>query len=168
MQRECPVIVVLMGPAGVGKTTVGRALATTLGWPFVDADDLHAPAAVARMSRGETLTDADRQPWLERVREVMDRAIELGTPLVVACSALRVSYRAVLSRGIEGAVTFVSLEADRALLAQRLEERVGHFAHRDLLDSQLATLERPSNAIALDASLPVPTLVAAIRRALHV
>lgn len=131
---------VIMGVSGCGKTSVGQALAARLGIGFVDADDLHPPANVAKMRAGVPLTDADRAPWLDRVAAVLhDRA-----PVVVACSALRRAYRDRLRAGAGGPVTFVHLSGDRALIAARMAARHGHYMPPALLDSQLATLEPPT------------------------
>ena len=155
-------IVVITGVAGAGKTTVGRALARSLGWQFHDADDLHTPEHVAQMARGEGLTDAQRRPWLARVRAVIERAAAAGDNTVIACSALRQAYRRILADGVAG-VQFVFLSADPALLRQRLSQRAGHFAGASLLDSQLAVLEPPEDAIALTTALPVDVLVEQLR-----
>jgi gluconokinase len=155
-------VIVIMGVAGVGKTTVGRALAADLGWAFHDADALHAPDAIAQMARGEPLTEAQRQPWLRRVRDVIGGLIEQRTDAVLACSALRQQYRDVLS-GAGPGVRFVFLDADPQVVRERLASRDGHFAKGELLDSQLATLEPPEDAVTLDAALPVATLVRQIR-----
>jgi gluconokinase len=159
-----PTIIVIMGVAGVGKTTVGRALADSLGWAFYDADDLHAPDDRERMRRGEAMTDTLRQPWLERVHAVLVQAVEPGENAVVACSALKQEYRDVLARGLP--TEFVFLTADTKVLRERLQRRTGHFASATLLDSQIAALEHPSNAVVLDATLPVDVLVERIRRTL--
>ena len=161
---QSPMIVVISGVAGVGKTTVGQALAVALGWMFYDADDLHTPEARERMHRGEALTDTLRQPWLDRVRAVLVHAAERGENAVVACSALKQQYRDMLSGGLP--VRFVFLSADADVLRARLQQRTDHFAGVALLESQLATLELPSNALTLDATLPVDALVAQIRRIL--
>ncbi len=153
-------IIVIIGVAGVGKTTVGRALAETLGWAFYDADDLHAPEDRERMRRGEALTDRMRQPWLERVRAIIVRAANRNERAVIACSALKQRYRDVLSRGLP--TRFVFLSADADILQARLQ-RPNHFAGVALLESQLATLEPPSHVLALDAALSVDALVARIR-----
>jgi gluconokinase len=155
-------IVVVMGVSGAGKSTVGGALAAALGWPFVEADELHPPANVAKMARGEPLDDADRAPWLEAVATRM-RALDDG---VVACSALRERYRDVLR--VRPDVRFVLLDVPRALLEERLKKRRGHFMPRSLLDSQLATLEHPKGAVVIDAAQPVATQLAAIRHALGI
>jgi gluconokinase len=164
------VVVVIMGVAGSGKTTVGTALAAALGWQFVDADDQHAPESVAKMTRGEPLTDADRWPWLDRLRAVIDGALargDQGSGLVLACSALKASYRARLAGGAAGGrVRFVHLAGSPDLFRARLTGRAGHFMKPAMLDSQLATLEVPADALTVDAALPVAAIVAAIRAAL--
>lgn len=132
-----PTAVVVMGVSGCGKSTVGRRLAHRLGWPFVEADDLHPPANVAKMTAGTPLTDADRAPWLRLVR---DRVDELGTDTVVTCSALRRSYRDVLRTG-RAHVRFVHLAGAADLLGNRLADRADHFMPPSLLTSQLDTLE---------------------------
>ncbi|WP_454043387.1 gluconokinase [Cellulosimicrobium sp. Marseille-Q8652] len=131
--------VVVMGVAGCGKSTVGSLLAARLGLRFVDADDLHPPANVTKMTAGTPLTDDDRLPWLDRVADVMRAGADAGTPVVVACSALRRPYRDALRRG--GDLAFVHLHGDRDLLAGRIAARADHFMPSTLLDSQLAALE---------------------------
>ena len=115
-------IVIIMGAAGAGKSTIGAALAADLGWPFIDADDFHTPANIERMRQGIGLTDDDRGPWLVRVRQGMLQQLEQGQPSVVACSALKRSYRQILSEGVTDA-RFVHLRADEALLRNRLSTR---------------------------------------------
>jgi len=151
-----------MGAAGSGKTTVGRALADGLGWPFVDADDLHSPSNIARMRRGVALTDADRAPWLAAVHDRIARAIDRRERLVVACSALRQAYRDVL-RGRLRTIRFVYLRASEPVLRARLEHRRGHFVDETLLASQLATLEEPVDALTVEAALPVERVVEIVR-----
>lgn len=132
--------VVLMGVAGCGKTTVGRALAAALHCEFVDGDDVHPPANIQRMQRGEALTDAHRWPWLDALHDRLHDAERRGTTLVVACSALRCAYRERLFAGL-GKGLAVLLQIDRAAAALRLEQRTGHFFGPTLLASQFDTLE---------------------------
>lgn len=146
----------VMGPAGVGKTTVGTALAAALQVPFLDADDLHSAANRMRMQSGQPLDDTARAPWLDAVHERL-RAAPHG--LVVACSALRQRYRDRLGQQLPD-LRYIHLRADRALLAARLAARTGHFFPLSLLDDQLQCLEPPREAIELDASRPVAELVA--------
>jgi gluconokinase len=162
------VVVVVMGVSGSGKTTVGTALAAALGWAFVAGDDYHSPANIAKMAGGEPLDDDDRWPWLDELRAVIDDALLRGRRLVMACSALKASYRARLA-GAEagGRVRFVHLAGPSELFRVRMEERVGHHMKAPMLDSQLATLERPEDALEVDAALPVATLVSQIRTALE-
>jgi gluconokinase len=155
-------VVVVMGVSGAGKTTIGRALAAALGWPFVEADELHPAANVAKMARGEPLDDADRAPWLDAVAARM-RALGDG---VVACSALRVRYRDVLR--IRDDVRFVLLEVPEAELERRVAARKGHFMPASLLPSQLATLERTDDLLVVDGGQPVDAQVAAIRSTLRI
>ncbi len=144
--RASGAVVVVIGPAGSGKTTVGRALAEPLGATFVDADDYHDAASVARMRRGAALGDDDRWPWLARLRDRVAAALASRERVVLACSALRRAYREALvpPDAPPGAVRFVYLHVGRATLAARLLARAEHYATASLLDSQLATLEVPN------------------------
>ena len=157
--------VIVTGVTGVGKTTIGRALALRLGWQFHDADDLHSPENIERMRRGEPLNDVLRQPWLTRVREVIERAIRDREPVVIACSALKERYRRMLSDGL-AEVRYVFLTAPPKALQARLTARRGHFVSPALLDSQLEELEPPVDAITIDARLEVGEIVDRIRDAL--
>ena len=159
-----PRVVVLMGVAGSGKTTVGTALADALGWVFVDADDHHSAASLAKMGRGEGLTDADRAPWLARLGALVRERLDGGPPTVLACSALRAAYRDALGADEPG-VVLAWLDVPADVLAQRLAARQGHVAGPDLLPSQLATLEPPHNALRLDGAAPVRATVDVLRRA---
>lgn len=151
--------IVLMGVAGSGKTTVGQALATALGAAFLDGDDLHSAANRERMRRGQPLTDAERWPWLAALHDRLAAAQEMGEHLVVACSALRRSYRDRLAQGLS-AVRFVHLRIGRAAAAARLSKRTDHFFPASLLDSQFDTLEPLQAGLVVDAEQPIPTLVA--------
>jgi gluconokinase len=135
-------ILIVAGVSGCGKTTVGALLAGRLGWRFADADDFHPAANVAKMRSGIPLTDADRLPWLRTIGAWMDRRIAAGESAVVACSALKRSYRDLLLSGRPSAV-IVLLDVPRAELERRLTSRHGHFFPEQLLDSQLAALEPP-------------------------
>jgi gluconokinase len=158
-------IIVVMGVCGCGKTTVGRALAESLGWPFHDADDFHPPANVAKMAAGIPLTDDDRWPWLDRIADAMRRALAGDGHAVIACSALRDAYRARLARA--GDVRFVHLAGDYATIAARLAARAHHYMPASLLDSQFAALEPPADAITVDVRLDVPMQVRTILAALR-
>ena len=156
-----------MGVSGAGKTTIGAALARDLGWRFIDGDDLHPAPNVAKMARGEPLSDADRTPWLDAIRREMTSAGSRGESVVIACSALKAQYRLYLAAGDQD-VVFAYLEASPAVLAARLAARKGHFFSPNLLASQLAALEAPSaeDAVIVPADQPVSVIVATIRRAL--
>jgi gluconokinase len=132
-----------MGVSGSGKSLIGAALARALGVDFVEGDDYHTAANVARMASGIPLTDDDRAEWLRSLAARIRKAKESGTGLVVSCSALKRSYRDIL-RGAAGELQFVFLQGSRALLAGRLTSRRGHYMPPSLLESQLATLEEPS------------------------
>jgi gluconokinase len=148
-----------MGVSGSGKTTVGQRLAAALGWRFRDADELHPPENIAKMAAGVALTDEDRWPWLARLRELLQGALESGEDVVLACSALRRVYRERLS--VDAArERWVYLRAPRELLAQRLAARRGHFMPPTLLDSQLATLEAADDALRVDVSGDLDSIVA--------
>ncbi|MDO8379290.1 gluconokinase [Phenylobacterium sp.] len=134
---------VIMGVAGAGKSTLMRALAARLGWACQDGDDLHPAANVARMVRGEPLTDADRAPWLAAIGAWLDARRVEGRPAIVACSALKRAYRDGLRYGRPG-LRFVWLKGEPAVLRRRLAGRAGHFVGQDLLASQIATLETPT------------------------
>lgn len=158
-------IVVVMGVSGSGKSTVGRLLAAELDWPFVDGDEFHPPANVARLRAGQPLTDADRAPWLAAIA-----AWACGQPggAVVACSALRRGYRDIL-RGSGPDVRFAVLSVEPAVLAQRVEHRPGHFMPASLLASQLATLEplQPDeDGVTVDAGGTLEQVLADIRAGL--
>ena len=158
-------VVLVIGVAGSGKTTVGEALADSLGWAFEDADDYHSDAALAKMARGEGLTDADRGPWLDRLAALVEVRAEDGPPTVLACSALKASYRVRLGADRPD-VLAAWLDVPPAALAERLEDRGGHVAGPDLLPSQLAAWEEPTDALRLDGTAPVEQLVERVRQRL--
>jgi len=139
-ENGTPAALVVMGPAGVGKTTTAQLLSARLGWPFAEGDRFHPQTNIDRMSRGIPLTDVDRAPWLAGIRDWISRQAEAGHSVVVTCSALKRSYRDVL-RGASADVRFVQLLADRKLVAARMAGRTGHFMPASLLDSQFSVLE---------------------------
>ena len=153
--------VLLMGVSGAGKTTVGKLLASQLGWEFADADDYHSAANVEKMRNGIPLTDADREPWLESLRSVIVEWIAAGKNGVLACSALKKEYRDRLVVGPE--VRVVYLKGDRELLRERLLLRRGHYMKEVMLESQIATLEEPGDAIVVDARRTPEEIVREIR-----
>jgi gluconokinase len=142
------VIVIIMGVAGAGKTTIGALLAKRLGWLFVDADSFHSPANIEKIKKGTALDEADREPWLDAIREAELQWSEEKRNVILACSALRRSYRKKLDVGPEA--TFVYLKGSKELISQRLNSRKGHFAGRALLSSQFSTLEEPQDAITIE------------------
>lgn len=158
-------IVIVMGVSGVGKTTLGRALAASLGWRFIDADEHHPAENVAKMTNGTPLTDLDRGPWLDRLNALLRETQARGESAVLACSALRETYRRRLTRDLH-AVRIVFLHGDHALIAARLAQRRHRYMPASLLESQFATLEPPQDALAIEvAGTPEQTL-AAVRAAL--
>jgi carbohydrate kinase (thermoresistant glucokinase family) len=138
-----PVVLVLMGVSGCGKTTIAQLLAQRLGWPWQEGDALHPPANVAKMAAGHPLTDEDRWPWLERIAAWIEHCLDEGRSGIVTCSALKRAYRDRLNRRGKG-VLFVYLAGAKELIARRLTRRHDHFMPASLLDSQFATLEEPS------------------------
>jgi gluconokinase len=152
------VIVIVMGVSGCGKTTVGRALAARLGWEFIDADDFHPPENVARMRAGTPLTDGDRAGWLDALRREIASRLAAGRSAVLACSALRASYRARL-RAPGESVALVHLKGDIDSIRRRLAARRGHYMPPALLESQFATLEEPEDALAVPVALATPEAV---------
>ncbi|OAN62181.1 gluconokinase [Sphingomonas sp. TDK1] len=153
--------VIVMGVSGCGKSTLGALLAEGLGCTFLEGDAFHSVEAVTKMRDGTPLTDADRWPWLDRIAAAATASIETCGNAIAACSALRRVYRDRLRAGIPGGVQFVLLEADRAQLLARMSARPGHFMPTSLLDSQLATLERPlpdEGVLTLPAQQPPPVL----------
>lgn len=159
-------IVIVMGVTGAGKTTVGRLLAEQLEWEFADADDFHCPSNVEKIRCGVALTDDDRKPWLARLRAAIIQWIAEGRNVVLACSALKRSYRQELAAGPE--VRFVYLKGNAELIEARLRERHGHFAGEPILAGQFADLEEPEGAATIDIASTPPEIVAEIRRRLGV
>jgi gluconokinase len=150
-----------MGVSGSGKSTVGALLASDLGWDFADADDFHSAENVEKMRRGTPLTDADRGPWLGRLRARIVEWMEAGKNGVLACSALRQVYRDQLR--VNPQVRFVYLKGERDLLSERLLQRPGHYMKQLMLESQLATLEEPIDAVIVSANSTPREIVREIR-----
>jgi gluconokinase len=154
-------IIVVMGVAGSGKTTVGMLLARRLAWPFYDADDLHPAANRDKMRRGIALTDEDRHPWLDAVRDLIERCVAGKRDAIVACSALKQSYRDLIV--VDPAVVrLVYLEGSRSVITERLVHRRGHFFNRALLQSQFEVLEAPGDAIVEDVTTSPDLIVASV------
>jgi gluconokinase len=154
-------VVVLMGVAGSGKTTIGRLLSKELGWKFYDADDFHSPANVEKMRSGIPLNDADRKPWLQTLNNLIRNSLERSESAVLACSALKESYRKFLL--IDESVRLIYLKGDYETVRKRLSERREHYMNPSLLDSQFETLEEPKEGLHVDASLCPEEIVRAIK-----
>ena len=153
-----------MGPAGSGKTTVGELFAAQLKWDFADADTFHPPANIQKMAHGIPLHDEDRIPWLHSIREAMLQWDAQRRNVVLACSALKRSYRELLQ--INSNVKLVYLKGSYELFRERLRSRKGHFAGEQILAGQFADLEEPTDAITIDAAQSPEQIVAEIRKQL--
>jgi gluconokinase len=154
-------IVIVMGVTGAGKTTIGSLLAKELGWEFADADSFHSAANKEKMSRGIPLDDADREPWLEAIRAALLQWSAERRNVVLACSALKKSYRERLKIGPE--VKFVYLKGSYEVIRERLLSRHGHFATEKILSSQFEALEEPEDAIVVDVGKTPEEIVSEIR-----
>ena len=159
-------ILILMGTTGCGKTTIGRRLAQRLEWAFIDGDDYHPAANVAKMHSGLPLDDDDRRPWLLALRREIEAHLRTGQSAVMACSALKQSYRDLL--GVDQqTVRTVYLQGSFDLLQRRLADRRGHFMPPELLRSQLDTLEEPEGGLSVDIDADPETIVNRIVEALQ-
>jgi gluconokinase/shikimate kinase len=166
---ERPVVLVLMGVSGCGKTTVAAILSGRLDWPFEEGDALHPQANIDKMHAGHPLTDEDRAPWLEKVATWVEECLEAGENGLITCSALKRSYRDIINRRGHG-VQFVYLAGSKATIAARLAARHGHFMPPTLLDSQFEALQEPAAdepAVRIDIGPPPSTIANTIIETLH-
>jgi gluconokinase len=162
-------VALMMGVSGSGKTTIAQRVAEREGWRLVEGDDFHPPENVAKMKSGTPLTDEDRWPWLAAIGERMEVERMTGHGVVVSCSALKRAYRDCLRKEVHGNVYFILLDGSRELITDRMKNRKGHFMPPALLDSQFATLEKPTpdeHAVILDISHTVPALLAEAAKSL--
>ena len=153
--------VIVMGVAGCGKTTAGEALAGYLWWQFYDADAFHPAENVAKMANGTPLTDSDRAPWLAALHALISTSLQENRPGVLACSALKESYRQQLLEGNEN-VLIVYLKGSYELIWSRISQRKDHYMKPNMLKSQFEALEEPANALTFDVSMPVDEIVQGI------
>jgi gluconokinase len=158
---------IVMGVAGSGKSSIGKRLAEKLGGRFFDADNYHSPANIEKMRSGIPLDDADREPWLAALHDLLAQAISAGEFPVLACSALKQRYRDVLLAGNEG-IRVVYLRGGYDLILGRMRERSNHYMKPEMLRSQFAALEEPNDAVIVDIARPVPDIIAEILAALSV
>jgi len=158
-------VILLMGTTGAGKTTVGRLLAAQLDWTFLDADDFHPQANIEKMKHGIPLTDAERFPWLEKIHTELVRLSAAGRNVVLACSALKQSYRDQLSAGV--GMQIVYLRGSYEEMRRHIDRRHGHFAGESILAGQFADLQEPQDALVLDVSLTPDELAADVIARLH-
>ena len=154
-------IIVITGVTGSGKSTIGRLLAAQLQWKFYEGDDFHPSVNIEKLKHGVPLDDEDRLPWLTALRETIRGAIDRGEDAVIACSALKESYRQMLR--INADVVLVHLQANPRLIDERLKHRTGHFMNPALIRSQFETLEQPEAALQIDAGLSPAEIVRLIR-----
>jgi carbohydrate kinase (thermoresistant glucokinase family) len=159
-------VIIIMGVAGSGKTTIGSLLAEELGWNFYDADDFHSESNREKMSQGVALTDEDRANWLISLKELIAKNIQQNTSIILACSALKNSYRDILK--INELVKFVHLKGTYEQIKPRLQNRAGHYMSADMLDGQFDTLEEPQNALTIDITNTPQDILTLIHKGLNV
>ena len=140
--------IIVMGVSGCGKTTIGRLLAERLSWTYIESDEYHSPSDIEKMSSGVPLTDEDRWPWLKRLHNLLQDHLEKNQSVILACSALKQSYRDLLASGLKN-VIFVFLKGDFDLIHQRMRQRE-HYMKANMLHSQFDTLEEPRGAVIID------------------
>jgi len=157
---------IVMGVSGCGKTSIGKALAGRIGWDFYDADDFHPPENIAKMASGIPLNDADRAPWLAALHDLIETCLKEKRPGVLACSALKESYRQALVSDNPG-VQIVYLRGSYDLIWSRMQARAGHYMKPEMLQSQFVALEEPANALVVDIHLDVPEIVNNIVNSMH-
>ena len=158
-------VIVLTGVSGSGKTTVGRLLAASLGWPFYDGDDFQPNDNLAKMAQGMALNDRDRRPWLLAINNLLAGLAAKRGHAVVACSALKQDYRDLLVNGLQG-IRLVYLKGEYAILEERLKHRQGHFFKAGMLGSQFEILEEPEEALVVRVDNPPEAIVEHIRKGL--
>lgn len=156
-----PKLFLLMGVSGCGKSTIGKALAHQLGWDFYDADDFHQPHNIAKMAGGIPLADEDRAPWLASLHELISSCLNANRSAVLACSALKESYRQQLLEDNDG-VQIIYLKGSFTLIRSRMISRASHYMKLSMLQSQFDALEEPHDTLVIDASLSVEEVVALI------
>src|SRR5687767_9940460 len=157
---------ILMGVSGSGKTTIGKALASKLGWDFYDADDFHPPENITKMEQGIPLNDSDRAPWLASLHDLIESYLARNRPAVLACSALKERYRQKLLEGNHG-VQLIYLKGSYELLWSRMSARTDHYMKPEMLQSQFEALEEPAHAIVIDVSHSVEEIVQEILQQLR-
>ena len=157
-RSEPPSVIIIMGVSGSGKSTIGAMLAQSLGWQFFDGDTFHPPANIEKMKHGIPLNDQDRAPWLQRLHDELQQQMAEGHSVILACSALKESYRNVL-RDEVSPPKFVYLDVDPETIRDRLGHRTAHFFPKELMESQFAALEKPKDAIIIDARKPLDVVV---------
>jgi carbohydrate kinase (thermoresistant glucokinase family) len=164
MEKECMVLI-LIGPMGCGKTTIGKMLGKKLGWPFNDGDDFHPKENVEKMRAGIALTDEDRKLWLEKLQANIRRWLKHGQNTILACSALKRAYRDILGVN-QSTVRTVYLKGSYELLRKRIEGRLHPYMDKNLLKSQLDTLEEPKDGLSVDISKTPERIVSTIIKTL--
>jgi carbohydrate kinase (thermoresistant glucokinase family) len=152
-----PTAIILMGVSGCGKTSVGEGLSEILNWSFYDGDDFHPQANIDKMSQGIPLNDDDRQPWLERLHDLIVERLDQDQSLIVACSALKAKYRQILKGDLD-AVKFVHLAGSFELIYERIQQRDGHYMKAEMLRSQFTDLEPPQHVLTVSIETEVNSI----------